>query len=74
MGIENCYLDLEAMKSLSEKDQDNLHCYYKEMLYAFHDGRKQMAQSYMLTLFNSGYLLDSRDERLNQLLEEDEQL
>jgi hypothetical protein len=62
------------MKSLPEREQDNIHCYYKEMLYAFHDGRKQMAQSYMLTLLNGGYLIDSRDERLNQLLEEDEQL
>lgn len=74
MGIEHYYLDLHKMKSLSERDQDNIHCYYKEMLYSFHDGRKQMAESYMLTLLNGGYLIDARDHKIDIILGENEQL
>jgi hypothetical protein len=73
--LDNYYLNLEAIKDLSERDQDIIHSYYKEMLYAYHDGRVEMSTSFMstsfmLTLLNSGYLIDNRDERLKNILDE----
>ena len=69
MKIENCYLDLNKLKKLKKEEKDQIHSYYKDMLYCFHDGRKEMAQSIMNTLFKSGYLIDSRDEKLNEILD-----
>jgi hypothetical protein len=70
--MENYFLNLELMKSLTEKEQDIIHLYYKDMLYAFYDGRKEISKSYMLTLLNSKYLVDSRDHKINQILGENE--
>jgi hypothetical protein len=69
MLIENYYLDLNKLKKLKKEEKDQIHSYYKDMLYCFHDGRKEMAQSIMNTLFKSGYLIDSRDEKLNEILD-----
>jgi hypothetical protein len=69
MLIENYYLDLNKLKKLKKEEKDQIHSYYKDMLYCFHDGRKEMAQSIMNTLFKSGYLIDSRDEKLNDILD-----
>jgi len=69
MLIENYYLDLNKLKKLKKEEKDQIHSYYKDMLYCFHDGRKEMAQSIMNTLFKSGYLIDSRDEKLNKILD-----
>lgn len=74
MSPDNYYLDLKILLTMSEREQDYIHGYYRDMLFAYHDGRKEMALSYMLTLINGGFLLNNRDRRLNQLLEEDEQL
>lgn len=69
MLIENYYLDLNKLKKLKKEEKDQIHSYYKDMLYCFHDGRKEMALSIMNTLFKSGYLIDSRDEKLNEILD-----
>jgi hypothetical protein len=69
MLIENYYLDLNKLKKLKKEEKDQIHSYYKDMLYCFHDGRKEMAQSIMNTLYKSGYLIDSRDEKLNEILD-----
>jgi hypothetical protein len=69
MLIENYYLDLNKLKKLKKEEKDQIHSYYKDMLYCFHDGRKEMSQSIMNTLFKSGYLIDSRDEKLNEILD-----
>ena len=73
MKIENYYLDLNKVQQLEDKEErQQIHSYYKDMLYSIQDGRKEMAMSMMYTLMNtlikSGYLVDSRDEKLTEIL------
>lgn len=69
MKIENYYLDLQKMKELDEKDKDIIHSYYKDMLYSFQDGRKEMGVSIMNTLIKGGYLIDYRNEKIDEILD-----
>ena len=75
MNINKYFLDLDKLHKLEDKEErQQIHNYYKDMLYAFADGRKDMAESIMWTLINSGYLLDNnqfvREEKLNEILDE----
>ena len=74
MKIENYYLDLEKLHKLEDKEErQQIHSYYKDMLYCIQDGRKEMGISMMHTLINAGYLFDhdqvSRDEKLTEILD-----
>jgi len=74
MNINKYFLDLDKVHRLNEKEErQQIHNYYKDMLYAFADGRKDMAESIMWTLINSGYLLDNdqlrRDDKINSILD-----
>ena len=69
MKIENYYLDLQGMKDLDEKEKDIIHSYYKDMLYSFQDGRKEMGISIMNTLIKGGYLIDYRNEKIDEILD-----
>ena len=69
MKIENYYLDLQGMKDLDEKEKDIIHSYYKDMLYSFQDGRKEMGMSIMNTLIKGGYLIDYRNEKIDEILD-----
>ena len=68
MKFDNYYLDLEVVNKLSEREQETVHTYYREMLFSFHDGRKEMSVSYFNTLLNAGYLKCVRDEKINDIL------
>ena len=72
MKIENYYLDLKKVFELScLDDRDRIHSYYSDMLFQNTvNGDKNIAKSYFLTLTNSGFLIDSRDEKLETLLSE----
>jgi hypothetical protein len=70
MKVENYYLDLNKLHKLEYKEErDQIHSYYKDMLYSFQDGRKEMGISIMNTLIKSGYLVDYRNEKLTELLD-----
>lgn len=70
MKIENYYLDLNKLHKLEDKgERDQIHSYYKDMLYSIQDGRKEMCISIMNTLIKSGYLIDYRDEKLTEILD-----
>ena len=70
MKIENYYLDLNKLHKLEDKgERDQIHSYYKDMLYSIQDGRKEMGISIMNTLIKSGYLIDYRDEKLTEILD-----
>jgi len=70
MKIENYYLDLNKIHQLEDKgERDQIHSYYKDMLYSIQDGRKEMGISIMNTLIKSGYLIDYRDEKLTEILD-----
>lgn len=66
--IDQYYLDLQKVELLDPNRADIIHGYYKDMLFAFHDQRCEMAQSIAVTLIQAGYLLDFRDEKLNSLI------
>lgn len=75
MNINKYFLDLDKLHKLEDKEERHqIHTYYRDMLYAFGDGRKDMAESIMWTLINSGYLLDNdqinRDRKINSILDE----
>jgi hypothetical protein len=70
MKIENYYLDLIKVQQLEDRNErQQIHSYYKDMLYSIQDGRKEMGISIMNTLMKGGYLIDSRDEKLTDLLD-----
>lgn len=74
MNINKYFLDLDKLHKLEDKEErQQIHSYYKDMLYSFADGRKDMAESIMCTLINSGYLLDNdqinRDRKINSILD-----
>ena len=74
MNINKYFLDLDKLHKLEDKEErQQIHSYYKDMLYCFSDGRKDMAESIMCTLINSGYLLDNdqinRDKKINSILD-----
>jgi len=71
MNFENYYLDIQKISQIpSLEDRDQIHRYYMDMLIFFTDGsgREKVSQSIMKTLIKSGYLIDSRDEKLGELL------
>ena len=70
MKIENYYLDLIKVQQLEDRNErQQIHSYYKDMLYSIQDGRKEMGISIMNTLIKSGYLIDYRDEKLTDILD-----
>lgn len=69
MKIENYCLNLHALKTLDEKDKEIIHSYYKDMLYCFSDGRKEMSISILNTLLIGGYLIDVRDKKIEDILD-----
>ena len=73
--ISKYFLDLNKLHRLEDNEErQQIHSYYKEMLYAYADSRKDMAESIKWTLINSGYLLNNdqfkRDEKLSEILNE----
>jgi hypothetical protein len=65
---ENFYLDLRKISILSKKESDIIHNYYRDMLYAFQDGRNSMGNSILYTLLKNGYLIDIREEKINNII------
>jgi hypothetical protein len=74
--IGKYYLDLNKVSKIDSKSERmNIHSYYRDMLYAYQEGRLDMCKSMMNTLINSGYLLDheqiDRDRKLNDVFDGD---
>lgn len=69
LKIEQYYLDLKKVSKIkSDSERDRIHRYYQDLMHAANDGRQQQALSLMLTLLSSGYLIDSRNEKIEHLL------
>lgn len=70
MDIGKYYLDLDKLSKIESKyDRDIIHNYYRDMMYCFHEGRTEMANSIMATLENGGYLINTRDKKIDEILE-----
>jgi hypothetical protein len=69
MKLDQYYLDLEKVNKLSSKeDKEQIHRYYLDMLHSSLDGREIISNSLFKTLLNGGYLVDSRDEKIDQII------
>ncbi len=73
MDFEDYYLYINKVSILSsEDDRQNIHSYYRDMVYAFSDGRLAQGRSSMNSLIRSGYLKslieEDRDEKINKIL------
>ena len=71
MDITRYYLNIEALKMIDKEDKNRIHEYYRDMVYSNSDGRKEVAISLFNTLYSNGYLVDIRDEKLNDILNGD---
>jgi len=71
MDITQYYLNIEAIKLLEKEDKGRIHDYYRDMVYSNADGRKEVTASLFNTLYQNGFLVDIRDEKLNAILNED---
>jgi hypothetical protein len=69
MNFENYYLDLEKINTLSSKEEkEQIHRYYMDMMNNFSDTRYSVGKSIFNTLYQSGYLKELREEKLDQIL------
>jgi hypothetical protein len=69
MRVEQFYLDLKKVNKIKcVEERQQIHRYYQDMMHAATDGRDQIANSIMMTLIKAGYLIDCRDEKLDELL------
>ena len=71
MDLSQYYLDLEKVNSLEKEIANKIHEYYRDMIYAYEDGRKNISTSLFNTLYQSGYLKNTRDEKITELLNGD---
>lgn len=69
MDITQYYLDLEKLKPLNKEESGKIHDYYRDMIYAFEDGRKNISISLFNTLNNNGYLKNIREEKIGLILD-----
>jgi len=70
MKLEDYYLDLDKVSTLQTEDErQNIHNYYKDMMYAVADQRHDQAQSIMNTLVRGGYLKNVTQEERQEKIE-----
>jgi len=69
MKIENYYLDLDKVNSLNSiEEKDRIHSYYIDMMHCFSDKRENMGKSIFYTLYQSDFLKEVRDEKIEKVL------
>lgn len=69
MKIEDYYLDLDKVSSLKTEDErQNIHNYYRDMMYAVAENAPDRAKSIMFTLLKAGYLKNiTQEERAEKI-------
>lgn len=69
--IADLYLDLESLKSLSPKENETIHDYYRSMISFASENMPNAAQSFYNTLYKAGYLksmkTEDRDDKIKQI-------
>ena len=71
MNPKNYYLDIDKINSMyieQKEERSRIHEYYRDMVYAYSDGRKDVFENFFNTLLNAGFLKNIRDEKLDQIL------
>ena len=66
--LSNYYLDLSKLDNLKQKESENIHRMYTDMLHCMIDNREMMAMSLFNTLEMAGYIKNRQtEERENKL-------
>jgi hypothetical protein len=70
MDLKNYCLDLEKVNKISEKDiREQINNYYERMIMAkYIDKKDELSQNYFNTLYQGGFLIDLRDDKINKIL------
>ena len=68
--IDNYYLNLDKVNTLEKEERIRIFDIYRDMIYSFEDKRNIVANSFFTTLFHSGYLIDVRNEKIEELLDD----
>jgi len=66
--IDNYYLDLTKVNLLKKEERSRIYDMYRDMIFSYEEKRNLVANSFFLTLFHSGYLIDVRNEKIEELL------
>jgi len=66
--IDNYYLDLTKVNLLKKEERSRIYDMYRDMIFSYEEKRNVVANSFFQTLFHSGYLIDVRDEKIEELL------
>ena len=68
--IDNYYLNLDKVNTLEKEERIRIFDLYRDMIYYFEEIRNIVANSFFTTLFHSGYLIDVRNEKIEELLDD----
>ena len=73
MKLEDYYLDLDKVSTLkTQEERQDIHNYYRDMMYAITDNLHDRAESIMNTLVRGGYLKnvtqEEREEKIVTIL------
>ena len=66
--IDNYYLDLIKINKLGKEERNRIYEMYRDMIFSFEENRLKVANSFFITLYHSGYLINVRDEKIEELL------
>jgi hypothetical protein len=67
MDLSKYYLDLDKVNKLPEKEQEVINGYFKDMLYC-DTSRPDIINCIFNTLYHNGYLINVREEKINDVL------
>lgn len=69
MNYENYYLNLNKINEIeSIEERSRIHEFYREMLFASHENRNEMATSFFNTLLKNNFLISIREENIDEIL------
>jgi predicted RNA-binding protein associated with RNAse of E/G family len=69
--IDNYYLDLGKVRTLEKEERIRIFDLYRDMIHSYEEKRNIVANSFFTTLYYSGYLVDVRNEKIEELLDDD---
>ena len=67
--LSNYYLDLPKLDNLKQKESENIHRMYTDMLHYMTDSREMMAMSLFNTLEMGGYIVNRQEVERTQKLD-----
>lgn len=70
MKIENYRLDIKKVFELKKNKRQTIIDMYRDMMFSEKDGNQKMTKSLFNTLVSSGYLIDSRGEKIDQIVDD----